>query len=199
MNIRNSLAIIALAILLDQCCLLLLSVLLRISERLRRGGCSSSAVGTMASKRDSSTSGAVDFSTLKMDSHEPLHAAAERVTCTGCNKSRRYWCCDCAKALVDGAPSVHLPLQVSIVQAAAELPKRSTAQHAQILSDDARVYRPFPNCEEGVRTLLAKHEPGSAALLYPSDDACTPEEAISKLPDLKHLIVIGESYSLVSV
>lgn len=92
-------------------------------------------------------------------------------------------------------PRVALPLQVSILQARAEVPQRSTAQHAALLAPDhARVHRPFPEC---AASFAADPLPtdGTVALLYPSEGALTPSEAAASLPSLAHLVVIDASWS----
>jgi DTW domain len=139
--------------------------------------------------------GAVDFAALKLHPLTSLQSAPGRTICDGCARSRRYWCCDCSRILSDDAPTVKLPLRVEICQSNGEQPKRSTAQHASMLSSDARVWRPFPACAPDFEaSVLRDRAPGTVALLYPSDDALTPEEAVQTLPHLTTLVVVDANW-----
>lgn len=125
-----------------------------------------------------------------------LEASPERVICAGCEKSRRYWCADCEELLVPDAPVVKLPLRVEILQARAEVPQRSTAQHVSMLCPaDAKVWRPFPDCvDEFEKIVLRGREAGTVALLYPDEGALTPEEAAVQLPMLSTLVVVDAKW-----
>jgi DTW domain-containing protein YfiP len=136
------------------------------------------------------------FAGLQLHPLTCLQANPDRVVCSVCQKSRRYYCAECVKLLVSDAPIVKLPLRVEILQASAEVPQRSTAQHVSLLStEDAKVWRPFPDCmEEFEENVLRKCPTGTAAILYPCDDALTPEEAVEQLPNLSTLIVIDAKW-----
>lgn len=136
------------------------------------------------------------FADLRLHPLTSLQANPERVICTGCQKSRRYWCADCERLLVPDAPDVKLPLRVEIVQASAEVPQRSTAQHVSMLCPaDAKVWRPFPDCmDEFEESVLRGRDPGTVALLYPDDGALSPEEAAEKLPALSTLVVVDAKW-----
>lgn len=141
-------------------------------------------------------SGALDFSSLNLSPLTPLLAAPARVPCPSCGKSRRYFCCACCLSLVPDTPSVALPLRVEILQSAAEAPQVSTAAHAAILSRDARVCRPWPECEEQFRKeVLEGSQPGSVALLYPSEDAIDIGDAVELYPHLQTLVVIDAKWA----
>lgn len=140
------------------------------------------------------TAGSVHFSDLRLHPLDSLQSA-ERVKCGSCGTSRRYWCGLCAIPLVSDTPVVRLPLQVHILQAAAETPQKSTAQHAQILAPGhAKVWRPYPECLREFCANVVDGKPlGTVAVLYPTDDAITAEEASQQFPELSTLVVIGES------
>lgn len=109
------------------------------------------------------------FAHLKLSPHDPL-INASRTSCTGpCAKKRRYFCAECLISLLPQGshmPQVHLPVKLHILQAGAEQPQRSTAQHIPLLSPDARVWRPFPECIEQFKTeVVADAEEGSVAVL----------------------------------
>lgn len=107
------------------------------------------------------------FSDLKLSSHAPLQGN-RRTPCPGqCGKSRRYYCAECIKPLVV-MPNIALPLQVHVLQAGAERPQRSTAQHVALLAPaHATVWRPFPECSDAFRTGVLEGAPlRSVAVLY---------------------------------
>jgi hypothetical protein len=64
----------------------------------------------------------LDFSTLKLSNHEPLHTAGRKI-CVKCNKQRAFLCQDCVLALTDDTPTLRLPVKVlpSLVAVKAEL------------------------------------------------------------------------------
>lgn len=136
------------------------------------------------------------FADLRLHSLTSLQANPERVICSGCKKSRRYWCADCERLLVPDAPDVKLPLRIEILQASAEVPQRSTAQHVSMLCPaDAKVWRPFPDCmSDFEENVLRGREAGTVALLYPDEDAMSPEEAVEKLPALSTLVVVDAKW-----
>ena len=135
------------------------------------------------------------FSDLKISSHEALQKSG-RVACSGgCGKRRRYWCGECVRALVEPAcavPYVFLPLKVDILQSHSEPPQKSTAQQVAILApDDARIYRPFPECATAYHeSVLSKCKPGTVAVLHPSSDAVDASAIGEALPQLERVIVL---------
>lgn len=135
------------------------------------------------------------FSGVVLSPHDPLYESV-RTQCPGaCNKQRRYYCSDCLIPLVD-MPKVKLPLHVHILQSGSERPQQSTAQHIGLLArDDCTIWRPFPECNDRFqRTVLNGSPPNSFALLFPCEDAKTPEKAASEL-DLKALIVLDATWT----
>ncbi|CAN8074251.1 unnamed protein product [Agarophyton chilense] len=144
------------------------------------------------------------FQDLKLSSHATLKVAT-RTTCTGpCGRRRRYYCTECVIPLVpepEAFPSVNLPVQVHILQSHAEPPQRSTAQHVCLLAPKfAQIWRPFPECLPAFRErVIQDAEKNTIALLFPGNDAMTPEEAIVKLPELKHVIVLDASWTKCTV
>lgn len=111
------------------------------------------------------------FSDLNLTSHAALESCI-RTECTGgCGKKRRYFCSECIVPLVAPQatfPCLSLPLHFDILQAGAEAPQRSTAQHVPLLAPGcAKVWRPFPECTDAFeKEVLDKNDEGSVAILY---------------------------------
>lgn len=143
-----------------------------------------------------SSSGTEPFAGLRLHPLTSLETNPARVVCAGCQKSRRYWCADCEQILVSDAPTVKLPLRIEILQASAEVPQRSTAQHVSMLSPaEAKVWRPFPECMDAFEDAVLKDRAdGTVALLYPDEDAITPEEVVTHLPCLATLVVVDAKW-----
>jgi hypothetical protein len=58
------------------------------------------------------------------------------------------------------------------------------------------VWRPFPDClSEFHAAVIRDQAVGTVAVLYPTEDALTPEEALVQYPNLERLIVIDANWS----
>lgn len=140
------------------------------------------------------------FSGLHISAHDVLERG-KRMRCSGkCGKQRRYYCSECIVFLLDqpcAVPNVKLPLRIHILQSGAEHPQRSTAQHVPLLAPDwATVWRPHPECISDFRAaVIDGSQPGSIAVLYPSEGALLPEEAATQLPGLRDLVVIDATWT----
>lgn len=138
------------------------------------------------------------FAQLDLSPFTALEAAT-RVTCAGCDRSRRYWCGSCGTLCLPDAegpvPRVHLPLRFEVVQARSEVAQKSTAGQATALAPDhVRLWRSWPECKSNVSVGLNASDAG-VALLYPRADAVPLSEA-----GLLHtLVVIDAPWTTASV
>mmetsp|Transcript_22782 Transcript_22782/g.62970 ORF Transcript_22782/g.62970 Transcript_22782/m.62970 type:complete len:397 (+) Transcript_22782:114-1304(+) len=89
--------------------------------------------------------------------------AGTRMPCPRCKKSRALYCYDCVIPLLDPAPRVQLPFQLSILTHSSELSSKNTGVHAAILAPDQARLHSLDACPP--------FDASRAVVLYPSNDA----------------------------
>ncbi|KAI9358959.1 DTW domain-containing protein [Pilaira anomala] len=114
------------------------------------------------------------FDELKIANDQILKDTTKRFTCTGCNKTVKYFCYRCYTVVgMDRSdiPKVNLPVHLDVIKHQKELDGKSTAIHAKIIAeDDVDIYT-YPNIPE-------YEQPERTLLLFPGPDA----KQLSEIP-----------------
>ncbi|XP_026764118.1 tRNA-uridine aminocarboxypropyltransferase 1 [Galleria mellonella] len=111
------------------------------------------------------------FEGMDISSSMQLDTLESRSPCTGCGKSRMYFCYNCyipVSKLAGRIPICRLPIKVDIIKHQREIDGKSTAAHAAVLApQDVTVYT-YPEVPD--------YELDKTVLLYPGTDAKTVQE-----------------------
>lgn len=100
------------------------------------------------------------FEGLHISSSDFLNDVDERVICSTCHRSRKYFCYTCympMDTIKDKLPMVQLPVQIDIIKYPKEVDGKSTATHATILAPDKTsiyTYPNFPNIQDKSKVLV---------------------------------------------
>ncbi|XP_065072951.1 tRNA-uridine aminocarboxypropyltransferase 1 [Ochlerotatus camptorhynchus] len=118
------------------------------------------------------------FAGMHIDDTTFLKDVEGRSSCTGCGKSRKFFCYHCyvPVAELQGKLSfVKLPIKIDIIKHKNEIDGKSTAIHAAILApEDVKIYT-YPNIPD------YRQEEG-AVLIFPTPDADTVASLCSGEP-----------------
>lgn len=96
------------------------------------------------------------FPNLNIDDNSYLFEVEDRFNCSGCEKSRKFFCYSCSIPNPIGIiPKIKLPMKIDIVKHKKELVGKSTSCHATLLApEDVKIYEypeiPDYTNEEGV-------------------------------------------------
>lgn len=96
------------------------------------------------------------FPNLNIDDNSYLFDIEDRFQCSGCKRSRKFFCYSCSKPKPDSVPPhVKLPFKIDIIKHKRELVGKSTSCHAKLIApEDVEIYEypeiPDYKDEEGV-------------------------------------------------
>jgi DTW domain-containing protein YfiP len=106
---------------------------------------------------------------------EILDECQQRCECSGCHKSRMYFCYTCHIPLPcsrNAIPRLKLPFNIDIVKHPGEVDGKSTAIHAKVIAPDQVVMYTYPKVPK-----FDKTDEENVFLIFPGKNAVTTEEA----------------------
>merc|ERR1711991_279708 len=130
------------------------------------------------------TKGSEFFASLKLAPSDHLDVK-EKAKCPRCNRSMKYYCYACVERISDLTPKLELPIDLEIVHHPSEKLSKSTAIHAVVLSEQAKM-REAPD-------EIPEYDPETTVLLFPSASAVDILD-YPKLSTLKRVVVIDSQW-----
>lgn len=106
------------------------------------------------------------FPNLNINDISHLFELEDRFECSGCKKSRKFFCYTCSRPnpVSDEAPHIKIPFKIDIIKNKKELVGKSTSCHAKLVaSEDVEIYE-YP-------TIPDYKEEDKAVLIFVSPDA----------------------------
>ena len=123
------------------------------------------------------------FASLKLASSDHLDEA-QKGKCERCGRTMKYYCYDCVARMDARTPTVTLPIALDIIHHPSEKLSKSTAIHAVVLSDQAKMHE-SPNVPD--------YDPETTVLLFPSATAVDILD-YPKLSTLKRVVVVDSQW-----
>jgi len=113
------------------------------------------------------------FDKLDIADTSALENFRERQNCANCNRSRKFFCYSCCRALPSiekHTPFLTLPVRVEVVKHHAEVDGKSTAVHAAIIAPTSVTIRTYPD--------IPDYDPEHTVLVFPGEDSHTLDNLI---------------------
>lgn len=134
------------------------------------------------------------FPNLNIDDSSHFFDVEERFKCSGCKRSRKFFCYSCSTPKAGQTPpNVKLPMKIDIIKHKRELVGKSTSCHARLISpDDVTIYEypDIPNYEgeEGVVLIFVSPTAIDIKTLFKGHTTLKVKEnfghAIGKMPPM---------------
>lgn len=115
------------------------------------------------------------FDRLDIADTSALEKSRERQNCATCNRSRKFFCYSCCRALPSiesSTPRLTLPIRVEVVKHHGEVDGKSTAVHAAIIAPSSVKIHTYPDIPE--------YDPGDTILIFPGKDSLSLEHVLKK-------------------
>jgi len=113
------------------------------------------------------------FDRLDIADTSVLEKSRERQNCATCNRSRKFFCYSCCRALPSiesSTPRLTLPIRVEVVKHHAEVDGKSTAVHAAIIAPSSVKIHTYPDIPE--------YDPCDTILVFPGKDSRSLEHIL---------------------
>merc|ERR1711991_15441 len=137
------------------------------------------AAAEAAANEERKIKGSEFFASLKLAPSDHLDVKQKK-PCPRCERSMKYYCYNCViRVDEEHTPTVQLPIDLEIIHHPSEKLSKSTAIHAVILSEQAKMHE-SPEVPE--------YDPETTVLLFPSATAVDILE-YPKLASLKRVVV----------
>jgi len=116
------------------------------------------------------------FNRLDIADTSVLERSRERQNCTTCNRSRKFFCYSCCRALPSiesSTPCLTLPIRVEVVKHHAEVDGKSTAVHAAIIAPSSVKIHTYPDIPE--------FDPDDTILVFPGKESHSLEHILKNI------------------
>ena len=116
------------------------------------------------------------FNRLDIADTSVLERSRERQNCTTCNRSRKFFCYSCCRALPSiesSTPCLTLPIRVEVVKHHAEVDGKSTAVHAAIIAPSSVKIHTYPDIPE--------FDPDDTILVFPGKESHSLEHILKNV------------------